>query len=288
METEELNADLQQHGADSAPTPEASAFSDEPPAEPDAGVGTGPDTSGTTDPDDAPAPSPLEPGGVRFKQVYARAKDAETKLQELREEKARLEGQLEATRTQAPLPEPKPEPRLAWTQLEAGIAEGKITQAQALEYRDETLRQEFTRKLHEERTTRDRHSTVSGELAQYKTLAPEILSGGTPERKRVEQEFTYLVSLGYDAKDLRTELLACRTALGDITSLKAKQSASQIPAGRTTMQDMAANGKPKPDAKDPLKAISGEQRQYYQRMIDRGHYKGWAQVREELTFTPKR
>ena len=54
------------------------------------------------------------------------------------------------------------------------------------------------------------------------------------------------------------------------------------------MQDIATTGKPKADAKDPLKTITGEQRKYYQRMIDKGQYKGWADVREELTYTPKR
>ena len=50
------------------------------------------------------------------------------------------------------------------------------------------------------------------------------------------------------------------------------------------MQDIPASGKPKTDPKDPLKTITGEQRKYYQRMIDKGQYKGWAEVRDELAF----
>lgn len=288
------DADVQQHDPTQAPAPESEpgVLGADAPAEPDAADAPEHDTLTDERASEAHEPSALEPGGKRFKQVYARAKDAETKLQQLREEKARLEGQLEATRTAPPVPEPKVEPRLTWTQLEAGIAEGKITQAQALDYRDETLRQDlkrdFDQQLREERTTRERSTTVSGELAQYKQAIPAILSVGTPERQKVEREFAYLVSIGYDAKDLRTELIACRTALGDVRTIKEKQLASTIPTDRGTMQDISANGKPKTDAKDPLKAITAEQRKYYQHMIDRGQYKGWKEVREELEFVPKR
>jgi hypothetical protein len=117
---------------------------------------------------------------------------------------------------------------------------------------------------------------------------PAILSVGTPERQKIEREFTYLVSLGYDAKDLRTELLACRTALGDIQQIKEKQLARDIPSQRGTMQDIPANGKPKTDGKDSLKAITASERKHYQHMIDIGQYKGWADVRAELDYTPKR
>jgi hypothetical protein len=54
------------------------------------------------------------------------------------------------------------------------------------------------------------------------------------------------------------------------------------------MQDIAASGKPKPSEKDPLKDLSSSQRQHYQRMIDKGVYKGWAEVKEELAFVPPR
>lgn len=288
MANEGLDDQVQQHDSDQSPQEDASTVVAEPHAEPDAHDATSDDTHTDQGADGNDEPSALEPGGKRFKQVYARAKDAETKLQQIREEKARLEGQLEATRTAAAVPESKPEPRLTWTQLEAGIAEGKITQAQALDYRDETIQKaleaKFEQKLREDRSTRDRTTTVSGELDQYKQAIPAVLAQGTPERQKVEREFSYLVSLGYDAKDLRTELLACRTALGDIQQVKERQAASGIPSHRGTMQDIPASGKPKTDPKDPLKTMTGEQRKYYQRMIDKGQYKGWAEVRDELAF----
>src|SRR6185295_19665914 len=175
------DADVQQHDPTQAPAPESEpgVLGADAPAEPDAADAPEHDTLTDERASEAHEPSALEPGGKRFKQVYARAKDAETKLQQLREEKARLEGQLEATRTAPPVHEPKVEPRLTWTQLEAGIAEGKITQAQALDYRDETLRQEleskFEKKLEQERTTRTRETTVVGEVDEYKKTVPNVL-----------------------------------------------------------------------------------------------------------------
>ncbi len=237
-------------------------------------------------------PSPLEPDGKRFKQVWARAKTAEAQLQQIREDKARLEGELEATKRPPVTPETKPEPRLTWTQLEAAIEEGKVTSAQAKEYDRETLRKElqaeFERKLSETRDTDRRGSTVQSELDQYKQTVPSIVTRGTPERLKVEKEFSYLVSLGYDRNDLRTELLACRTVLGDVTTMKARQAAQTTIGGRDTMQDVAGNNKPKTDEKDPLKTLTGVERKHYQKRIDRGVYKGWSEVKEELQYVPPR
>src|SRR6185295_10146617 len=114
MATGEPDADVQQHDPDQGPPETTDADAQEPHAEPDAPDAPNPDAladEGVPGETDA---HPLAPEGKRFKQVYARAKDAETKLQQLREEKARLEGQLEATRTAPPVPEPKVEPRLTW------------------------------------------------------------------------------------------------------------------------------------------------------------------------------
>lgn len=233
-------------------------------------------------------PDALTPGiKKRLNQLYARTKGAESENQQLREKTARLEGQLEATRAAPPVTEQKVEPRLTWTQLQAGIDDGKITLAQALDYRDETnqkaLEAKFEQRLKEAQTTHSRGTTVQSEIAQYKSTVPGIVTVGSPERVKVEQEFAYLVnSMGYDQKDPRTELLACRNVFGDVKTAQARQTARTTIPERETMQDMPSNGKPKPDPKDPLKTITGEQRKHYQRMIDKGVYTGWGEVRDEL------
>lgn len=235
---------------------------------------------------------PLEPGGKRFNQVYARAKDAEARLQSERERAARLEGELEALKRTPSKPETATPPRYTASQLQAMIDEGKATVGQVLAYQEETLKKELAatveQKVAETLSTNQRGSTVQTELNEYKTLVPEALQVGTPENQKVLKEFSYLVNLGYDRNDPRTEVLAARAAFGDTTSLKTKIAAKAIPTGRDTMQDTTASGKPKPSEKDPLKDLTARERQHYQHMIDRGVYAGWAEVKEELAFVPKK
>jgi len=237
-------------------------------------------------------PHPLEPDGARFKQVYARAKDAEYKYQAEREARARAEGELEALRTMREAkPEPAATPELSWSQLQAYVDEGKLTMPQAMEYREQLVRK-AAEKVSEEKVrtyldTTQRQQVVQSELAKYTQAVPEVAQPGTPERLRVEQEFRYLVTMGYDAKDTRTEILALRAALGDPETAAKRRAAKAIPMERDTMQDTAAPGKPKPSAKDPLTTLTPAQKDHYTRMISRGMYpKGWEDVREELNFQP--
>ena len=236
---------------------------------------------------------PLDPGGKRFNQVYARAKDAEGKYHAERERAARLEGELEALRKQpAATAQPVTPARYTGAQLQSYIDEGKITVGQALAYQEESLKLEAARlvdqKVEEKLSTVTRQSTVQREVSRYQEAIPDITVPGTEARQKLEGEFRYLVSMGYDAKDPKTEVLAARAAFGDPDLIKQRQAARTITTGRDTMQDIAANGKPKPSEKDPLKDITAAQRQHYQRMIDRGVYKGWAEVKEELAFVPPR
>lgn len=251
-------------------------------------VGTAQD-AGTQDQESS---HPLEPGGKRFNQVYARAKDAEARLQSERERAARLEGELEALKRTPAEPKTAIPPRYTASQLQAMIDEGKATVGQVLEYQEETLKKELAaevdKKVSETLSTHQRGNTVQSELQEYKTLVPEALQAGTPENQRVLKEFSYLVNMGYDRNDPRTEVLAARAAFGDPESLKTKRAAKAIPTGRDTMQDTTSSGKPKPSEKDPLKDLTSRQRQHYQHMIDRGVYSGWAEVKEELAFVPKR
>lgn len=276
--------DVQQHDAADQAEAEAVISDTDAPAESDVVTETVADDGGA----ESQEPDALKPGGKRWNQLYARTKTAEGEAQRLREEKARLEGQLEATRTAPSVAETKPEPRYTWEQLEAGIDEGKWTRAKAMEYDRETLRKEmqatFDTRLKDVLATQSRGTTVQSDIAQYKTSVPGIVIAGSPERVKVEQEFAYLVnSLGYDQKDPRTELLACRNVFGDVKTAQTRQAARTTIPERETMQDMPATGKPKVDAKDPLKSLTGEQRKHYQRMIDKGVYaKGWADVRDEL------
>lgn len=225
----------------------------------------------------------------RFDQVYARAKDAETKIQLEREHRARLEGELEAMKRQPPPQTAPTPPRYSAAQLQAMIDEGKATVGQVLAYQEETMRLEMDRKLDEKvqatLKASAKTSTLQQEMDRYKATVPEVTQEGTPERQQVVKEFNYLVGLGYDASDPRTELMAVRAALGSVETIQERRKSKSIPTGRETMQDIQASGGGKPQGEpDVLKKMTAAQRQHYQRMIDRNVYKGWDEVREELKF----
>lgn len=223
----------------------------------------------------------------RFDQVYARGKDAEVKLQQAREEKARLEGELEAMK-RVPATPPSP-PRYTEAQLQQMIDDGKATVGQVLAYQKETLTKELTQqvdaRVSERLAASTKTSSLQQEITKYKQTVPEVTQEGTPERQAVEREYSYLVNLGYDANDPRTELMAVRAALGSVETIQERRKAKTIPStGRETMQDTQASGNPKAGEKDVLKTMTAPQRQHYQKMLDRGVYKGWDEVRDELKF----
>ena len=280
--TVESDADVNTEVQQPASTPEESVQQPDAQAEPDIEV--------------QPARQeahPLEPGGERFKQVWARGKDAEYKLQQERERAARLEGELQALKaTQQAKPA---EPIYTMSQLQAFVDEGKISQAQALDYWAKQSEKEAERKaeakfnaLYESKT---KTSTIQQELDKYKSAVPEILQAGTPEYLKMEREHTYLVNMGYDATDPRTAVLAARTAFGDPASISQRKKAATIPGERPTMQDVQTTGSSgtKPAQNDPLKSLSPAQKAHYQKMIANGMYpNGWKVVAEELAWSPGR
>ena len=101
---EDNTDDLRPDDPVESPTEAAEAPHDEAPQAPDSTVDEAAPAEGADHP---PADSPLAPGGARFKQVWARAKAAEAKLQEEREAKARLEGELSVLKTTPKVEPPK-------------------------------------------------------------------------------------------------------------------------------------------------------------------------------------
>lgn len=227
----------------------------------------------------------------RFKQVYARSKEAERQLAEVREAKARLEGELEATRRvqQEQKASTPPVPEYTWPQLQTAIDEGKITLSQAMEYREkftrDSLQREYEKKLEQVVHDKTRVDTVQQELGKYVAALPGLKQSGSDEQKRALQELNYLGTLGYDIKDPRTEVIAVRAAFGDLDTIAKKAQIKHTSQGRDTMQDIASSGKPSSAKADPITKLTSAQKTHYERMIARGQYpKGWDDVREELAW----
>jgi len=236
-------------------------------------------------------PPALEPGGERFKQVWARAKAAEAKLesqaselQREREERIRLE---ERTKVQEETAK-KADPEWSWDQLENAIAEGKITRAWANDYREKLVEERATKKaeqrLEAKLSTTSQQTTVQADVDRYKRAVPEVMQPGSPERVKVEREYAYLTqTLGYPATRA-TELAAMRSALGDPDMVERAALAKTSTTKEAYQETQSSSHKPTGATKDPVKGLDDRTRKHYEKMIERGRYKGWDEVREELAW----
>lgn len=250
--------------------------------------------------------NPLEPQGERFKQVWARAKEAERKADALaaeaqreREARIRLEERAKA-KEEAAAPSEK---EYSWSELRGFITEGKLTLDQAIEYREEVTRKQIKR---EAQATIDSHlklntreSTIDNTLARYRAANPNLVKDGTPERDKLVQEYKYHVDVLGMPATRATELAAARAAFGDIDALESQARLKAKPVEREAIMETTSNQRPAPKTKDPVATLNQVQKEHYLRLIKNGRYGSyrqhvgvtddhWAKVREELTWTRKK
>lgn len=232
---------------------------------------------------------PLEPGGDRFKEVWARTKKAEAKLQELeadrqreREERIRLEERLASKEAAATA-----QPEMTWAQLEAGIDEGRWTRAQAQEYKDKMTEMRLEKKLHERESSKAVESKVLGEIEAYKAIVPDVVSFGSESRQKVEREFAYMVQVLGMPNNQKTELLALRSAFGDVDIAKKRFAAKQTITPREPFMETHSPQSSKPSTKDFSSTLSPEKKAHYEKMLRNGQYKDWAEVEAEEKWVPK-
>lgn len=185
-------------------------------------------------------------------------------------------------------PAPQKEPTRA--ELLAAVKEGLISQEQA----DAVWEQQIIKKATEnsvagakQATTADQlASKVNEQLAGYREFVPEAWIDGSDQRRKVESEYRYLVSLGHPSSTA-TEAAAMRLAFGDLSAIKLAKSAK--PGAKESHKDVGG-GKPsgKDDSgSDVVKGLDARKREYYADGIKKGRYKDWNAVREELSFVRK-
>lgn len=236
---------------------------------------------------------PLEPGGKRWNEVYARAKRAEAALQREREQRIRAETELEVRKQTPASPAPSGERVLSWDELEKGIETGQLTRAQANDYRDGVIERRVTEKLEKKvmATTSDqtRGQSLSSELTRYKQAVPNIVQLGTPERDKLESEFAWQLST-YGVTDPRTltatqrtslELAATRAVFGPVESLERKTT---VPKRETHQETSGDTGRSTGPVKDSLNDLSPDEKAFYTKMIKLGKYDGWEAVRKEVDW----
>ena len=239
-------------------------------------------------------PHPLEPGGSRFRQVYARAKTAEERVAELdaaitevRDQNIRLETELKLRRDGQQAP-----PQPTWIAYETAIAEGKITRAQAMDQWNAQVLDQAEARVQRQIEATQRRQAVNYDLTRYITAAPELNQRGSELRRRVDQEFDYLISVqGRDVPSLKPderrvlELQAVRQILGPIEGLQRQPR----PSPEAHVELSGQGTKPQPQVNPDqvvLNALKPEQVAYYRTAITNGMYKDWAEVVAELKWKP--
>lgn len=185
---------------------------------------------------------------------------------------------------------PKQEqPEYTRAQIDQAIESGQIsrtdgealwatqTERRAAKVAAEAATQAIEARAHEDK--------VSGAIGEYSAVVPRAFQEGTPERAKVKAEFDRLVSEG-QPKTRATELVALRLTFGGIEGLKAAAGAQRE---RITSQEGGAGGgrgnrEGGEDANGVPRDLdlSSKQVSHYTKLIDRGIYKGWDEVRAEL------
>lgn len=246
-------------------------------------------------PPSSPAPHPLAPGGKRFEQVYARAKQTERELAQERERRIAAEARLEQA-TKPGLPNVTNEIEYSWAQLEEFIKQGRVTLAEAQEHREKVAERKIRAQLKAELATetkqQSRGAVLDSTVQAYIAAKPSILEEGSTDRQRLDEEFEFIASVqGVDTAKLSAvdrqalQLVALRNVYGPVDRLQKTEEPMRgthegLPGGTPPVRT------PNPDQAILNKLTKG-QVEHYQKMMRAGRYpKGWADVVEELKFDP--
>lgn len=160
---------------------------------------------------------PLEEGGVRFNEIYARMKAAEDRERAKDERLARLEGQAQALR-QPPLQQPT-----VYTpqQLQQAVDQGLVTPMVAADIlarqNAETAAIRTVAQAEQLRQANDRLKSAGTEVNQYMDRIPSLRDTNSPEFRRVA-DAAYRISddMGLPVTDLRVQRVALREVYGSL------------------------------------------------------------------------
>lgn len=242
---------------------------------------------------------PLTPGGRRFEQVYAEAKQAKRDLARERELRIAAEAKISVL---SPVKETQEvvekDVEYSWDQLDGFIKEGRITRADAEAHREAVLTKRIVTKVKgdvtNETKTATRSQILSGTIQQYVEAVPDILTAGSAERVRLDEEFDWLASVqGFDSTKIddttrkALQLTALRNVYGSVDSLE-KRSAS--PKGESH-QGLPGGKKPQGRTNPDQALLDGLTKRefiHYNKMFRSGRYpNGWKDVVAELKFDAK-
>lgn len=250
------------------------------------------------EPDDKPADPkskvhPLHPGGIRFEQIYAKGKQAERERDQERDKRIAAEAKLEAL-TNNTTSGTKEYTR---AEIEDFVTQGRISRADAEAYREDVITKNVLKKakdeLNQSTQTLTRGQALQAGITQYVQAVPAIMTEGSEDRIRLDEEFDFLASVeGLDTSKIddltrkRLQLTALRGVYGSVDALTKRSASVKQP---DTQRELPGGIKPT-GVKNPdqalLDGLSKAQVQHYNKMFRAGRYPNkWKDVVEELKYT---
>ena len=242
---------------------------------------------------------PLQPGGRRFEQIYAESKQAKRDLAREHDLRIAAEAKLEAL-NRTPSEKTDQNVEYTWPQLEEFITQGRITRADAEAHREQVIEHRLSSKIKgdftKESQTVKRSQALQTSIAEYVTAVPAILTEGSDERVRLDEEFDFLASVqGIDTSKIddttrkALQLTALRTVYGSVAGLQKRA----VQPKTETHQGIPGGSRPAPHANPDQALLDGltkPQVEHYNKMFRAGRYPGgWKDVVAELKFeAPKR
>lgn len=180
---------------------------------------------------------------------------------------------------QAPQDKQEAPKRFTRAELSAAVKADQITQEQA----DDIFAKQVTedaksgavRAALEAVNGATQQKDIDNDLAQYRRLEPGLRDKGSELFERAKAEFDYLRSRG-QPDNLVTELAAIRAVLGPLDKLEKAKSAARAAEHHEESGGGGEGGRK--DQKKVLETLSAREKSYYQKLIDNGHHKDWAEV----------
>ncbi len=200
-------------------------------------------------------PHPLQPGGARFEEVYARMKQAEDRA-------ARMEGAL-AQAQQQQRPAQQGPVYVDPAQLQALVDQGRMTPMQAADVLSKQNAQQaaaqYTIAATQAQQLNAKITSASQEVNQYIDKMPTLRDSASPDFIRVRDE-AYRLSddMGLPVQDFRVQRAALRTTFGSLdrlasaTQVRAQSRDASLPHTESGAARGPSAAKP---GSDPLKDV---------------------------------
>ena len=169
-------------------------------------------------------------------------------------------------------------------ELRTKVDAGELTQAAYDEYFARESEHRVVQQIGTDLDQRQKSATLSTELAAYEEAVPALKDTSSETYQRVAQEYAYALGTLGATEGPGTMVMAARSVLGPLSSLKARvPEANPVTHNETGggAGESAAAGEKKPDL--TWDKLTAREKDYYDRGIRAGAYADRAAALKELT-----